>query len=177
MQLKLSKRNISLLVLLLVIIALEVFFPGAPGGSQPPGIEQPTGAPPVLSPSVSPGAPTPAQPAANRNLQLGNPSDAVNDASQPANHLIERPQYTLSYNRERGIPNWVSWQLTQADLGPAQRSNDFKPDTTLPSDWFRVQTDDYTGSGYDRGHMCPSADRTATQEDNEIGRASCRERV
>jgi endonuclease G len=106
-------------------------------------------------------------PSGNRNLLLGNPSGAVHDPSQPTNYLIERPQYVLSYNRDRGIPNWVSWQLTKQDLGEAKRSNIFVADTTLPKGWHRVTTDDYTGSGYDRGHVAPSADRTATPEDNE----------
>jgi endonuclease G len=61
----------------------------------------------------------------------------------------------------------VSWQVTKQDLGDVQRSNIFMSDTTLPKGWYRVTTDDYTGSGYDRGHMCPSADRTATAKDNQ----------
>jgi endonuclease G len=160
MPFRLPRRTLSLLVLLLVIIALEVFLPNTPADNTPTQIEQPTTAPPLVAPSS-------AQTTANRNLLLGNPSAAVHDSSQPANYLIERPQYTVSYNRDRATPNWVSWQLTQSDLGSAQRSNDFSPDKSLPSGWFQVQTDDYTNSGYDRGHMCPSADRTATPEDND----------
>ncbi len=102
----------------------------------------------------------------NRNLRLGNPSTAVHDPAQPDNYLIERPQYVLSYNRDHGTPNWVSWQITENDLGSVQRSNVFKSDTTLPEEWYHVRTDDYTGSGYDRGHMCPSADRSAPPEEN-----------
>jgi endonuclease G, mitochondrial len=120
---------------------------------------------PARATSIAPGPGT--TPSGNRNLLLGNPSGAVHDLSQPTNYLIERPQYALSYNRDRGIPNWVSWQLTQQDLGEAKRSNVFVADTTLPEGWYRVTTDDYTGSGYDRGHVTPSADRTATQTDNE----------
>ena len=102
----------------------------------------------------------------NRNLRLGNPSTAVHDPAQPDNYLIERPQYVLSYNRDHGTPNWVSWQITENDLGDVQRSNVFKSDTTLPKEWYHVRTDDYTGSGYDRGHMCPSSDRSAPPEEN-----------
>jgi endonuclease G, mitochondrial len=120
---------------------------------------------PVSTPTISPVTRT--VPSGNRNLLLGNPSGAVHDPSQPTNYLIERPQYVLSYNRDHGIPNWVSWQITQRDLGDAKRSNTFVSDTTLPAGWYRVTMDDYTGSGYDRGHMCPSADRTATAKDNE----------
>lgn len=160
MQSKQVQRIVALLVILAIVVAIEIIFPATPGN--PPEIEQPTGAPPVVAPGASPASTT-----GNRNLLLGNPSNAVHDPSQPDNYLIERPQYSLSYNRDRGIANWSSWQLAPTDLGSAGRSNDFVPDTTVPAGWFRAQTDDYTGSGYDRGHLCPSADRTATAADNE----------
>lgn len=37
---------------------------------------------------------------------------------------------------------------------------------TLPSGWYRVGSTSYTGSGFDRGHQCPSADRTGSVADN-----------
>jgi len=125
----------------------------------------PAPTPPAATSAVSPSTRT--VPSGNRNLLLGNPSGAVHDPAQPTNYLIERAQYALSYNRDHGIPNWVSWQLTKGDLGDVKRSNTFVPDTTLPAGWYRVTLDDYTGSGYDRGHMCPSGDRTATPKDNQ----------
>lgn len=94
---------------------------------------------------------------------MGNPSNA---GENPNNYLIVKPQYALSYNRERGTANWVAWQLNQNWLGDIDRQNDFRPDDSLPENWYRVKPSDYTGSGYDRGHMVPSADRTATVEDN-----------
>jgi endonuclease G len=102
------------------------------------------------------------------HLTLGNPSGAVADLAQPMNYLISRAQYALAYHRDRGIPTWVSWHLEQADLGTVERySGPFFSDTTLPAGWYRVRHDDYTSSGYDRGHMTPSADRTTTTADNE----------
>ncbi len=97
------------------------------------------------------------------HLAMGNPSNA---GENPNNYLMIKPQYALSYSRERGTPNWVAWQLNQSWLGNTERQNDFRPDDSLPSDWYRVKPNDYTGSGYDRGHMVPSADRTATVQDN-----------
>src|SRR4029453_13965101 len=47
-------------------------------------------------------------------------------------------------------------------LGDAPRQNDFRPDSTLPLGWYQVQAKDYAGSGFDRGHMSPSGDRTVT---------------
>lgn len=167
-------RSTAIIILVLGFIVLWAYYasrsqtgaplppPGAaPSASAvpPPSMVPPSAVPPTVSARPAPSG--------NRNLQLGNPSGAAHDPSQPDNYLIERPQYVLSYNRDRGIPNWVSWQVAASDLGDAKRSNNFVPDTTLPRGWYRVTTDDYTGSGYDRGHMCPSADRSATPEDNQ----------
>jgi endonuclease G, mitochondrial len=100
------------------------------------------------------------------HLTLGNPSYAVFATNYPSNYLMEKYQYTLSYHRDRGIPNWVAWHLQDTWLGSAPRQNDFRSDMTLPDSWYKVTTSDYTNSGFDRGHHCPSADRTASTTDN-----------
>ena len=105
-------------------------------------------------------------PVTNVNLTMGNPSGAVHDVNYPANYLITHGQYCTSYNRDRGIPNWTSWQLNSSWLGSASRGS-FITDVSLPSGWYQVSTGDYTGSGFSRGHMCPSADRTASETDND----------
>src|SRR5258706_2484964 len=159
MRTRSNRRNLWVIVLL-----VGLFIWWAYTSNQLPSFS-PVPPPPASTAAIRPS--TLPVPSGNRNLLLGNPSGAVHDPSQPTNYLIERPQYVLSYNRDHGIPNWVSWQLTQRDLGDTKRSNTFVPDTTLPKGWYRVTLDDYTGSGYDRGHMCPSADRTATVKDNQ----------
>jgi endonuclease G len=105
--------------------------------------------------------PTPT-PTTNVHLTMGNPSNAVTNVLQPNNYLMEKPQYSLSYSRDNGGPNWVSWHLDSSWLGSTPRQDDFRADTTLPTGWYRVQATDYSGSGFDRGHMCPSADRTVS---------------
>ncbi len=72
----------------------------------------------------------------------------------------------VGFNASRNIPNWVSWHLDADDLGDADRQNDFRPDTKLPNTWHRVDEKDYKYSGFDRGHNCPSADRTASKVSN-----------
>ncbi|MEJ1937690.1 DNA/RNA non-specific endonuclease, partial [Nostoc sp. NIES-2111] len=97
------------------------------------------------------------------HLTMGNPSGANTSYS---NLLLNKSQYAVSYNCYRGTPNWVSWQLNTSWLGSAPRQDDFRADTTLPSGCYRVSSSDYTGSGFDRGHMAPSADRTNTIANN-----------
>ena len=86
--------------------------------------------------------------------------------SKPDDYLISRPQYVLSYNRSRGIANWVSWHLGLASKGDAKRTNDFRPDPLIPQGWYAARTSDYTNTGFDRGHLCPSDDRDASPDDN-----------
>ena len=105
--------------------------------------------------------PTPT-PVPSEHLTMGNPSNAITNVNQPNNYLMEKPQYSMSYSRDNGEPNWVSWHLDTSWLGSTPRQDDFRADTTLPTGWYRVQATDYSGSGFDRGHMCPSADRTIT---------------
>ena len=110
---------------------------------------------------------TQAAASANEHLIMGNPSNASADVNQPTNYLMEKPQYALSYHRDRGTPNWVSWHLdTSWTTGSGTRQDDFRNDTTLPAGWYQVQGTDYSGSGFDRGHMTPSADRLRTNADN-----------
>lgn len=99
-------------------------------------------------------------------LLLGNPSNATPDIANENNYLMVKPQYTLSYNRQKATPNWVAWRLDSSWLGNAQRQDDYRPDPALPAGWYQVTDDDYSGSGYTRGHMTPSGDRTRSIADN-----------
>ncbi len=82
--------------------------------------------------------------------------------STPNAFLSVKADYVVSYNGSRKVPNWVSWELNTSYLGSVQRQDDFRPDDTFPPSEPQAQLTDYTGSGFDRGHMCPSADRTLT---------------
>jgi endonuclease G len=100
------------------------------------------------------------------NLAMGNPSGAVASTTYYYNYLMTKMQYALSYHRDRGTPNWVSWHLDPTWLGSTPRQDNFSADATLPTGWYRVGSTSYSGSGFDRGHMCPSADRTYSVADN-----------
>jgi DNA/RNA endonuclease G (NUC1) len=111
----------------------------------------------VWSFTVSSGTPPPFPPSVH--LTMGNPSGAVTSLSQPDDYLMEKPEYTLSYNRDLGRPNWVSWHLSDEWTGTLARVDSFRADPEVPPDWYRVQSFDFAGSGFDRGHMTPNADR------------------
>jgi endonuclease G len=115
-----------------------------------------------LTQNISINAPLP-----NDNpLLLGNPSNATADVANENNYLMVKPQFQLSYNRSKATANWVAWRLDNSWLGSADRQDDFRPDPDLPAGWYQVTDQDYSGSGYDRGHMTPSGDRTRSVPDN-----------
>lgn len=100
------------------------------------------------------------------NMALGNPTNAAASVLKPNNYLIDHLYYVESYSKEKTEPNWVSWHLCSKDLGTAGRSNNFRPDTTLPAGWYEADNNSYKRSGFDKGHNCPSGDRTSSPDAN-----------
>jgi endonuclease G len=100
------------------------------------------------------------------NLALGNPSGATSDPANAGNYLLVHPEFTIGYNANRGTPTWVSWHIDKADLGQAPRQNNFRPDAALPRQFYQVSPASYARSGFDKGHNCPSGDRTADLDAN-----------
>lgn len=78
--------------------------------------------------------------------------------TQCPEQVLVRKAYVASYNKDTRLPNWVAWVLTANHTeGPYKRGGvKFHEDEEVPEP--RVTTYDYVQSGYDRGHMCPSAD-------------------
>jgi len=111
----------------------------------------------VWSFTVATGAAPPYPP--NVHLTMGNPTGATASIGQPNNYLMEKPEYALSYSRDLGRPNWVSWHLSDDWVGTLDRVDTFRADSAVPPEWYRVQSFDFSGSGFDRGHMTPNADR------------------
>lgn len=71
--------------------------------------------------------------------------------------IIIRKAYILSYNKDTKCPNWVAWHLTSEHTdGDCQRDNSYYEDEDVPSP--RATNEDYRGSGWSRGHMCPAGD-------------------
>lgn len=77
--------------------------------------------------------------------------------------ILMKSQFSVSYNATTMCPNYVCWHLTEERTrGDMRRPDDFTPDVSL-APAMQVTTHDYSGSGYDRGHMCPAADNKNSQ--------------
>ncbi len=72
--------------------------------------------------------------------------------------------YVAGYDRRLRIPAW-SYEILSNSSPPSlpKRSNKFLADKSVPRE-FRVTSDYYTNTGYDRGHMTPAADVRQSQE-------------
>jgi len=86
---------------------------------------------------------------------------AITDRSET---VIRHKGFTLSYNQDWKIPNWVAYELTAEEAeGTEPRSTTFTIDPSLAS--FQSATAaDYINSGFDRGHMAPAADMSWSAE-------------
>ena len=84
----------------------------------------------------------------------------------------EAGDFTVAYATAKKHPKWVAWPLYRAHIGSSGRTNYWQFDPRIPEEYrplastqaVPVQGGDF--SGYDRGHLCPSADRTASVEMN-----------
>ena len=91
-------------------------------------------------------------------LAFGTPTD-----NSPLDELVvTRPQYTVSYNQAMGRPNWAAYHLSKTVRGdlPGYRCDCFTADPNVSTtEYPGISGADYTGSGFDRGHMVRSNDR------------------
>ena len=73
--------------------------------------------------------------------------------------IIQHTHYTLSYIEHHEQAEWVYYRLTKdrrMTEPRVERTDNFRPDPNVSTG--SAQLEDYKGSGYDRGHLCPAAD-------------------
>jgi len=94
---------------------------------------------------------------ASLQIPLGKDLETPISLAPRQEQIIRHSGYTVSYNKDLKIPNWVSYELTREETrGKEKRGNRFIAD---PLATGPIATNaDYTRSGYDKGHMAPAAD-------------------
>ena len=71
--------------------------------------------------------------------------------------LIPHLGYTVSFNSDTRLPNWVAYELTSEETqGEEPRAKHFRSDPMVSG--AQAENDDYRNTGWDRGHMAPAAD-------------------
>lgn len=81
--------------------------------------------------------------------------------------VLDRDGYSLGYSYERKCALWVSYIISKGSIGiDVERSDDFDADPDVPEE-YRVQPDDFRNSGYDKGHLAPSATIDFSRRSNE----------
>ncbi len=96
-------------------------------------------------------------------LQTSVPSSLEIPAHNSKEILICHTAYCLSYNNKHKQANWVAYELTDFETqAVVKRKNHFQPDPFLLENSSSLE--DYKKSGYDRGHLAPSADMTWSEK-------------
>lgn len=77
---------------------------------------------------------------------------------------LQKSRFLVYYNIDRNCPALVVWALSKSDLGHHRRpaGQSFLTDHACPRP--RAKSSDFIRTGYQRGHLCPSADRSASVE-------------
>ena len=76
------------------------------------------------------------------------------------------PTYSLEYSYKYKHSYWIAYRFDNTTGGNVGRNEAYKPDPELPSQ-YAAKHNDYTNSGYTRGHLCASSDRQYSEEANQ----------
>lgn len=80
-----------------------------------------------------------------------------------AEEIIQHKYYTLNYNEDHEVANWVSYELDHSKLqNCVKRTNSFRIDPSVSTGSASAR--DYKGSGFDRGHLVPAGDMKFTSQ-------------
>ncbi len=79
----------------------------------------------------------------------------IPSSQEHVTRIFRNQAFMLGYSDTKGNPLWVVYKLSS----PSSASTHLKRPENFMADWrsfWRVSPDDYTNSGYDRGHMAPN---------------------
>lgn len=80
--------------------------------------------------------------------------------------MLDHNYFVIAYDKEHNIAKWVRYTLSKSDLnGPGKRPSRFKADPFLQKLKIKaIKHEDYTNSGYARGHLAPAEDFSRSQD-------------
>jgi endonuclease G len=93
-------------------------------------------------------------------------SSSENPFYPKSTFILERAGYILSYDGRTKGANWVYERLTSESIASnvaSRKGHLFREDEDLPQ-FLRASAEDFWGSGYDRGHLCPAGDCKSSPE-------------
>lgn len=75
-----------------------------------------------------------------------------------------RDRYISTYDVQLLCPSQVEWLVYPSDIGSARRSPSWRFIEDIAHPLAVACHDDFTASGYHRGHLCPAADRSSSSD-------------
>jgi len=70
--------------------------------------------------------------------------------------VLDKGCFVINHDDRWKVPYWVGYYLSDWNLqGSVERTGDFRADPEIPVG-SRAELKDYSGGGYDRGHMAPA---------------------